>query len=121
MSWNWVNDSIQALNSIGAYLSSIPQEILVNLINLMTLIIYPFYEAVYLLLQDFQIIYDTFSGFANIVINISNIPTEILGTIFPLPPIWTVLLLASVSISAAIRLYRWIKEGKGWVPTLSGD
>lgn len=121
MSWNIVGDTLAALNQIGQVVAGLMADMVNILLNTITVLLYPLYVGIDIIIYDIGFIYTPAVTFVNIIISIGNIPYNIIVTILVLPPEWLGLLSISIGISLTVRGYRWIKELRGWIPTLSGD
>lgn len=117
----WFTAPIDAINAIGAAVSALPQQIMTYFVKLLITFLYPLALSMSMLISIYTMLYNFFAPFVNIFIVIGNIPVLLLKTLFILPVPWTYLLYISISISLSIRLYRWAKEIRGWIPFMSGD
>jgi len=121
MAWNPLYETLDALNAIWGFLYGMIDTFVYHFLNLVTLILYPLYYGLSVLEMDINSIYIPLAQMYNGVVTISQIPATLFQNVFQLPPMWTTLLLISISISCSIRLYRWAREVRGWIPTMSGD
>lgn len=122
MSFNWwFTAPIDAINAIGAAVSDLPSAMFGFLINLITVLLYPLAFIIWINQQLFTLLYNFFVPIVNLNIAIANIPLMILQIFYAVPTPWTAILEMSIALSMGIRLYRWAKELKSWIPTMSGD
>jgi len=121
MSWNIVADIVAGINGVGSLLSGLPDQLQAMMVNIVTLVLYPVYVVGQLIIYDINFIYSSISGMVNLVIAIINIPISLISVTFNLPPMMVSIILFQIGIASGIRIYRWLKEVKGWIPTSSGD
>lgn len=121
MGWIPYFDPIGALNGIYLWLLSLPNLWVETAINTVTLVLYPVYSVVDAIIFDIDAAWSPISNLINTIVLISNMPATFFDVAIHLPDEWTTLLLISIGISVSIRMYRWAKEIKGWIPTESGD
>ena len=112
---------LYGLNNLGTVVTGFPAYILNLFVSSFVALVYPIAVLVYTFLQIFSALWVVVATFVNAIIVIANLPLYLIQSFFILPLPWTNLLLISISISCAVRAYRWIKEFKGWIPTLTGD
>lgn len=120
--WTIFTESIDALNGIGSYLTTqLVVDIANQLMAFITALLYPIYGIEYLFQNIWNVVYLYYATFYNLFVTIANTPLILFGAVFVLPSAWTTLLYISITISLTIRMYKWVKEIRGWIPTYSGD
>lgn len=90
--------------------------------NLFYFAVFPLVVIVNILWSDLNYIYAPFAMIINMMVGFTSYGIYFLYMLIPtnFPPVWTVLLIISIQINIAIRLYNAIRHLKTWVPTWGG-
>jgi len=121
MSGWWFTAPIDGINAIGELIVNLPSAILSVLIQLVVAVLYPMTFLVWILQQLYTLLYNTFVPIINVNIAIANIPLVLFQIFFAIPTPWKVILQMSIMLSLGIRLYRWSREFRGWMPFIWGS